>query len=566
MGRALGNIAGAVAPIVAGYYGGPAGLFGLGTTGSAIAAGALTGAGIAGLRGDDMLMGAVGGGLGGYGGGAMAGANTAAKAAAEQSLGSGTLNAQRAAMAGYTGPTSMMQSAGLGGASGAGVNTIGAGTPVGLSSAPSGALGSGTMPQANLDLSKAGGYQYNANEIAGQGIGRAQDFSSGMMGNLKSTAIPEAQFGKDYGFSDVARELGGGDATKGYMKAGITALPVVAAGLTPEYETFEDVMSEDVYDPNSQLNLNMDTGIREAMQKDSGLRLYGGGGTVSPNRSNPGRLNFGMAKALNNMQVTNNNTGAAVNTAGMTPDEIFKRYYRNKNKFSGPKFEEGGGVIGVSSSPGLPIAGATMGGGMAESVSETMATPGGFDTFESMVASGIDPANAAAMFGMDTDPYLDTGPGMTYTSPPRTSPIRGGISELPPPPSMFTPTPDFDDDYRGGYMTPSRMKSVGMEPGYSGRTRRYERLPMSTGGYLNGGTLKGDGMSDDVPAMIDGTQKAALSQGEFVVPADVVSHLGNGSSDAGSKQLYGMMDKIRKARTGTKKQGKEINPERFMPS
>ena len=89
---------------------------------------------------------------------------------------------------------------------------------------------------------------------------------------------------------------------------------------------------------------------------------------------------------------------------------------------------------------------------------------------------------------------------------------------------------------------------------------------MATGGYLNGGTLKGDGMSDDVPAMIDGSQKAALSQGEFVVPADVVSHLGNGSSDAGSKQLYGMMDKIRKARTGTEKQGKQINPERFMPS
>ncbi len=75
----------------------------------------------------------------------------------------------------------------------------------------------------------------------------------------------------------------------------------------------------------------------------------------------------------------------------------------------------------------------------------------------------------------------------------------------------------------------------------------------------------GDGMRDNIPAMIDGTQKAALSQGEFVVPADVVSHLGNGSSDAGSKQLYGMMDKIRKARTGTEKQGKQINPERFMP-
>ena len=73
-------------------------------------------------------------------------------------------------------------------------------------------------------------------------------------------------------------------------------------------------------------------------------------------------------------------------------------------------------------------------------------------------------------------------------------------------------------------------------------------------------------MSDDISATIDGTQEAALSQGEFVVPADVVSHLGNGSSEAGSKQLYKMMDEVRRARTGNEKQGKEINPERYMPA
>ena len=86
--------------------------------------------------------------------------------------------------------------------------------------------------------------------------------------------------------------------------------------------------------------------------------------------------------------------------------------------------------------------------------------------------------------------------------------------------------------------------------------------------YAEGGMLEGpgDGMSDSLAAQIDGSQPAALSQGEFVVPADVVSHLGNGSSDAGSKRLYAMMDEVRKARTGTEKQGKEINPERYMPA
>jgi len=82
------------------------------------------------------------------------------------------------------------------------------------------------------------------------------------------------------------------------------------------------------------------------------------------------------------------------------------------------------------------------------------------------------------------------------------------------------------------------------------------------GTYLSGDT---DGMADKIHATIDGKQPARLAHGEFVVPADVVSHLGNGNSDAGAKQLYKMMDRIRMARTGNKKQGKEINPEKFAP-
>jgi hypothetical protein len=91
----------------------------------------------------------------------------------------------------------------------------------------------------------------------------------------------------------------------------------------------------------------------------------------------------------------------------------------------------------------------------------------------------------------------------------------------------------------------------------------------SLGGYSDGGRMlkgPGDGMSDNIPATIGSKQPARLADGEFVVPADVVSHLGNGSTDAGAKQLYAMMDKIRAARTGTKKQGKQINPRKYMPA
>lgn len=90
----------------------------------------------------------------------------------------------------------------------------------------------------------------------------------------------------------------------------------------------------------------------------------------------------------------------------------------------------------------------------------------------------------------------------------------------------------------------------------------------SLGSYSDGGRMlkgPGDGMSDSIPASIGGKQPARLADGEFVVPADVVSHLGNGSTDAGAKRLYGMMDKVRKARTGKKKQAPAVKAEKYMP-
>jgi hypothetical protein len=92
----------------------------------------------------------------------------------------------------------------------------------------------------------------------------------------------------------------------------------------------------------------------------------------------------------------------------------------------------------------------------------------------------------------------------------------------------------------------------------------------SLGGYAAGGNPRllkgpGDGMSDNIPATISGKQPARLADGEFVVPADVVSHLGNGSTEAGANVLHQMMERVRKARTGNSKQGKQINPQKFVP-
>lgn len=76
----------------------------------------------------------------------------------------------------------------------------------------------------------------------------------------------------------------------------------------------------------------------------------------------------------------------------------------------------------------------------------------------------------------------------------------------------------------------------------------------------------GDGMDDLIPATIEGEQDVLLSDGEFVVPADVVSGLGNGSSDAGARALEDMMDRVRTSRNGTTEQPPQVPQEEVMPA
>jgi hypothetical protein len=196
-----------------------------------------------------------------------------------------------------------------------------------------------------------------------------------------------------------------------------------------------------------------------------------------------------------------------------------------------------------------PMAPPTFGEGMAKFASDPMA---------SLKANPFTAASAglAGAMGGREDPYSPeeyNGPLKRFRlSPDYRAPVPyadGGITDL----------------GAGGY---DRM--VGEQPMYPSN--------MAAGGisnlgsysdYARGGRMlkgPGDGMSDSIPASIGGKRPARLATEEFVVPADVVSHLGNGSSDAGAKQLYAMMDKVRTARTGRKSQGREINPQKYMPA
>ena len=129
----------------------------------------------------------------------------------------------------------------------------------------------------------------------------------------------------------------------------------------------------------------------------------------------------------------------------------------------------------------------------------------------------------------------------------QTRPVAPVVTPTPVPTNLISPTPLA----HGGI---AKNRTVNRAKGGIAELRR--------GRYLDGPT---SGMADDVHANIEGTQEARLSDGEFVVPADVVSHLGNGNSDAGADELFDMMDRVRKARTGTTKQAKEIDPKEFLP-
>jgi hypothetical protein len=164
-------------------------------------------------------------------------------------------------------------------------------------------------------------------------------------------------------------------------------------------------------------------------------------------------------------------------------------------------------------------------------------------------------------------------PDQPVQPPPTTSAPAGGGSAIPWTSGqnytlrdLINPTESeegYEPDYSVTIPEAVDFAAGGYVPGYAqgglGSLQQY-----AVGGKLVNG--RGDGMSDDIKANIGGHQEARLADGEFVIPADVVSHLGNGSTDAGAKQLYAMMDRIRKARTGRERQAPEVEARNYMPA
>jgi hypothetical protein len=148
----------------------------------------------------------------------------------------------------------------------------------------------------------------------------------------------------------------------------------------------------------------------------------------------------------------------------------------------------------------------------------------------------------------------------------------GGIGDVPMQQDLTPDAYKYDPNRQLDLSSDSGLRLIA-NGGYIGK-RNY-----ANGGYLEGGgvpavmegseteimSTERDGMSDSIAATIDETQPAALSEGEFVVPADVVAFAGNGSSEAGARKFYKMLGDIREASTGQRQQIKEIDVEDYMP-
>lgn len=148
--------------------------------------------------------------------------------------------------------------------------------------------------------------------------------------------------------------------------------------------------------------------------------------------------------------------------------------------------------------------------------------------------------------------------GITYFSPMQYTPVAAAPTAIEP---TVTPpvTPPATVTKEDGTVVPAA--AGGLMYGSGGIA--------NLGGYSDGGQLlrgPGDGVSDDIPATIGGRQPARLADGEFVVPARIVSELGNGSTDAGARKLYAMMDRIKNTRAKAKNIAANTKADKHLPA
>lgn len=466
-------------------------------------AGAATGAGLAKIKGEDPLLGGLMGGLGGYGGSKL---GTALSAAGP----GGFVPTQAAALtdpqllASTVTPSMMTNPAILNPAANASIAQ--AAQNIGTQAAQSGVL--------NTLKSGAGNFMTTAGDTLSQGAKNLSNSFQGLTNISGLGNVPQAEAYK--AFTDAGGSM---------MQLGLPVGAAVLDGLEPSDlglggPSIDDLQRKTKYrGPLGQLNLdanyNQDTGQYEGLPS---LQLAAGGAI-----SGAGNYYGARTTSGGNQDLYGSSDNAAANTQlsqdGYGIGRLDKLAQQGSLTKAGDMFYAAGGPVSFAD------------GGDTESSMNLEGLPS--LNLETGRQSG---ASMGGEFGgllgalMNSNPAFASQIGMSgNAAPPKFAGLLGAI---------FKDNPDL-------------LKQLGV------KGSQYAQ-----GGYLDG---PGDGLSDSIPATIEGKQPARLADGEFVVSSDVVSGLGNGSSKAGAKKLYAMMDRVRQQAHGTKKQIRKVNEKKVMP-
>jgi hypothetical protein len=381
------------------------------------------------------------------------------------------------------------------------------------------------------------------------------------------------------GIGSYLSEVGGGDKFIGGIKTG---LPFAGAGYEaymkdvyagmPKYED-----SAGMYDPTRKLNLGMDTGLR--LLSKGGKVAFEEGGVVRD------RSYYGIEPQYNTVGYGRPGIGGQITPVNYAP--------------SGP-FDSG--LVPITARQ--PVQGFVDVGGKFRADPEGTMTDVDYENrfkyvtegtkkpedsdqpFDSLNptagGAGINPAMAlnlaqgyaeSQQSGLEEQGLgqLRKGGTVKYQQGGKTTAEANTAKVSTPPPvgamEMVLAKKQMEEQGIPAGINVEAIKAQAANAGMNeGGIAQLAQATPDDGKMLNG---EGDGVSDDIPAMIEGEQEAALSDGEFIVPARIVSELGNGSSDAGAQKLYSMIDRIQAARKQTigddKQYAKDTNAERFLP-
>jgi hypothetical protein len=328
-----------------------------------------------------------------------------------------------------------------------------------------------------------------------------------------------------------------------------------------ESESAADYPQEIINNPDGSVTVIENDGTQRIFNVDGSVTLIGSGGEAIEEYAKPAEPTEAEKAASSSTNTLGNIAGVLLDgaTSGSSGGSGGSRTARM------PNWVPGMAALGAGVAAGIDAANAPV-----QDFGQFSYNPYGFDFGQQRV----NPANEGVAYGQK---FFDP----RYTK----QAAEGGLMSIPTVQSTLTnnglrldPSSSVQMYAKGGNIDNETMnivkhlKTGGAPMHHIAGFLDYRQKQMAQGGHLGGYSdggrmLKGpgDGMSDDIPASIAGRQPARLANEEFVIPADVVSHLGNGSSEAGARVLYEMMDRVRKARTGHTKQGKQINPQKLMP-